>query len=589
MIRKGLFSLAIFLFGCIIFANSTISEASSNPTYTITPNSKTFNGSFTNYSTYNKQTKHYYLIRSYFEQLEKTKGGTIVLKKGTYTVSNVLYVPSNVTIKLENGAKIVKGANSGTSQFKASKSLFQFVSPSKQSKNGVYGGYKGEKNISIIGSGKATIDLNNIYDSIAIIAGHNQNIKIENIEFINMNSGHFIEIDATKNAVIKNNKFMFSKASPNQNKEAINIDTPDKATLGWSSTWSNFDKTPNSNMLIENNYFYDLDRAIGTHKYSGGKLHNEIIIRNNKIEKMRQDPIRVMNWSNSIIEHNHIKDVNPGTGNNRRGILASGAINPTFQHNIFENVPRPMQFMAWKNNGAGSKYDIIYNELSDTNIAALNTNVGINNTEYFIRINHVYDRFDREVTDFVDIKEGLFSDLLEGNDGYQETIELVEQGIINGYGDNTFKPYQSISRQHVAVLLERALPLERPTNVSSNLANYRDVDVNHTYAQEIATVTKAGIFGGGNGKFNPTNNINRGQMASVLVRAFDLKDTGEEIELIDLEQIDASHRENVKILAQNNITTGKVNSNGERYFDAEGKLTRLQFTLLLHRALNIVE
>src|SRR5699024_3247929 len=134
----------------------------------------------------------------------------------------------------------------------------------------------------------------------AIVAGHNDNLLIENISFINMNSGHFIEIDATKDAIIRNNKFMYSKPSPTLNKEAINIDTPDRSTLGWGFEWSTFDRTPNSNMLIENNHFYELDRAIGTHKYSGGMYHDQIIIRNNKIENMRNDAIIAMNWSNSI-------------------------------------------------------------------------------------------------------------------------------------------------------------------------------------------------------------------------------------------------------------------------------------------------
>lgn len=587
MIRKTFFLLAIFVVSIAIVSSNEIVEANNNPTYTITPNSNTYDNLFKNYSTYNNHTKHYYLIRSYLEQLENTDGGTLILKKGTYSISNVLYVPSNVTIILENGVTLVKGNQSGTDQFKAAKSLFQFVAPSKRSINGVYGGYNGERNISIIGKGKATIDLNYVYDSIAIIAGHNENIHIENIEFINMNSGHFIEIDATKNATIKNNKFMHSKASPNENKEAINIDTPDKATEGWSSAWSNFDRTPNENMLIENNYFYDLDRAIGTHKYSGGKLHDRIIIRNNKIEKMRQDPIRVMNWSNSIIENNHIKDVDPGSENNRRGILASGAINPTFKNNVFENTPRPIQFMAWKNSGPGSEYDIIYNELSRANINDLTTNTVINAEEDFIRINHEYNRFDSEVTDRVQVKTGLFSDLLEGQGGYEEAMNLIEQNVITGYPDNTFKPYLPITRQQVAVLLERALPLEAPENKASKLSVYNDIDIDHMYARQIATVTKAGIFSGGNDKFNPRDNMTRGQMASVLVRAMDLKDNGKAVSLIDLDTIDPSHRQNVKILAQHEISLGKVNNNGQYYFDAADNVTRVQFTLFLHRALNL--
>ena len=69
-------------------------------------------------------------------------------------------------------------------------------------------------------------------DGIAMIMGHNQNIEVDNINFKNMYSGHFIELNASNNVEIRNNSFTNSKASPKQNKEAINIDTPDKTTAG---------------------------------------------------------------------------------------------------------------------------------------------------------------------------------------------------------------------------------------------------------------------------------------------------------------------------------------------------------------------
>lgn len=375
--------------------------------YRITPESGTYNENYMSGPTYNNYTKHYYLIRSYLEQLEKSGGGTIVLERGTYTVSNILFVPSNVTIKLEDGAKIVNGDKTGISNIKANKSIFQLIRPSLGKEEHVFGKYEGEKNISIIGSGTATIDLNFEKDGIAIIAGHNQNIKIENINFLNMYSGHFIEIDATKNAVISNNKFMYSQPSPTKIKEAINIDTPDRQTNGWSSKWSKFDKTPNSNITIKNNIFYDLDRAIGTHKYSGGKYHHQIIIRNNKIEKMRQDAIRVLNWSNATIENNLLKDVAPDKFKANSGIMVSGAINPTIQSNIFVDIPRPMQFLAWKNSDSGSEYDVTYNELSKENKGALSTNCAYHNTEDFVRIQPKSMVNDKEDTEFIPLQTTL--------------------------------------------------------------------------------------------------------------------------------------------------------------------------------------
>ncbi|MDN4494965.1 right-handed parallel beta-helix repeat-containing protein [Ureibacillus aquaedulcis] len=406
------FLLTLFVLTMWFFFPANSIEANTE-TYTISPDSETYNRNFMNQSSYNKYSKHYFLIRSYLEQLEESGGGTLVLEKGTYTVSNVLFVPSDVTIKLEDGAKIVNGDETGTKN-DANKSIFQFIRPSLAKKEHVHGKYEGEKNISIIGTGTATIDLNFEKDGIGIIAGHNKNIRIENINFINMYSGHFIEVDATENAIISNNKFKNSKPSPTLIKEAINIDTPDKLTNGWSSKWSKFDKTPNHNVTIENNVFYDLDRAIGTHKYSGGKYHDHIIIRNNKIEKMREDAIRVLNWSNATIENNLFKNVAPGKYNANSGILASGAINPTFRNNIFEDIPRAMQFVAWKNSDSGSEYDVTYNELSEENKKALTTNGIFHYVEDFIRINPHSMLVDKGETEFIPVQTTYSSFIKRG-------------------------------------------------------------------------------------------------------------------------------------------------------------------------------
>lgn len=577
--------LTLVFTGFPAFASNSASAAA-KPTYTVSPGSKTYKGTMMNFSTYNSSTKHYYLLRSYLERLEKTGGGTLVLSKGTYTISNTLYVPSNVTIRIKNGAKIMKGTKTGTGQFKAAKSIFQLIRPSRSAKKNIYGGYNGEKNVHFIGEGNATIDLRNDKDSIAIIAGHNQNISIKGIQFLNMYSGHFLEVDAVKKGVISGNTFKNAKASANSNKEAINIDTPDKTTKGWSQDWSKYDKTPNSGLTIENNSFYNLERAIGTHKYSGGSYHDKVTIRNNKIEKTRQDAIRVMNWSNAIIENNTIRDVAPGPNKDYRGILASGAHNPTFRNNTFVNMPRAMQFLVWKNSGPGSQYATTYNKISAANKNALKTNTIVNGLEDIIRINKKYQKFDYANTDTVQINTEQFADLKKGDNGYTETMALVKKNVIGGYGDSTFRPYEPISRAHVAVMLTRALELPTPSNKTSVLSIYKDVDETHPYANQIAAVTKASVFGG-NGKFNPNARISREQMASVLVRAFEMEDNEANVEFADMNKIDSSHKDNVRILAQNNITKGKVNKHGDPYFDGRGALMRVQFAVFLNKGLEL--
>ncbi|MBQ0139079.1 MAG: right-handed parallel beta-helix repeat-containing protein [Kurthia sp.] len=373
-------------------------------TYTVTTNSKPINKTYTTYSTYNKNTKNYYVFRALMETLEKSGGGKIIVKKGTYTLTNTIYVPSNVTIELSNGVVIKKAKKAGASSIGLSSSLFQLIAPSKSNKDGAVGSYSGTKNVKIYSKGRATIDLQKVYNSIAIIMGHNQNVTIQNIDFKNMNSGHFIEMDASKKVVVNNSTFKNSTASANYVKEAINLDTPDKFTGGFSSNWSKFDRTANMDVTIKNSVFDGLDRAIGTHKYSGkGKIngkvytskpHKDIKIINNKISNTRNDAIRVNNWYKPVIKGNHFNKI--GQGNSGlRGVLVSGATYPVIENNSFENVGRAVQFLAWKNPGklTDTKYDIIYNKLTKANLASLEKNTGKNLSEYVIRISKEYNVF----------------------------------------------------------------------------------------------------------------------------------------------------------------------------------------------------
>ncbi|QDP41520.1 S-layer homology domain-containing protein [Radiobacillus deserti] len=178
-----------------------------------------------------------------------------------------------------------------------------------------------------------------------------------------------------------------------------------------------------------------------------------------------------------------------------------------------------------------------------------------------------------------------FTDLEEGDTGYIETLSLVNQGIINGYSDGTFKPYKSITRQQVAVMLTNALHLETPANVDQVLAQFKDVDSDDLYAAQIAAVAESGVFKGSNGYFKPGSDITRSQMATVLVHAFDLEATNEEVDLKDLESIGSSHRENVKILAQHDISQGSLDKNGNRVFNGGQDLKRVQFAIFLDKTL----
>ena len=325
--------------------------------YVITAGCEPYMGYYTNEARYNGYTKDYYVFKSYLEQLERVGGGTLTVQAGTYSITNTLYVPSNTTIYFKDGVNIVKGTYTGFSDsvFAPSKSIFQFVSPAYSTVSGSMSEYNGAHDIKFSGEGNVNINMM-FYDTAkAIVMCHNTNVVIENINFHNYLGHHFIELDASQNVTIQNCSFTEGKFtnSSNDYKEAINIDTPDKNTGGFNQLWTNYDRTPNKDIVIKNNTFTNTLRAIGTHSYSVSPIdgttqlyHTNIQILNNTITNTTSYAIRTINWKDCIIKGNTIKNVNSG---NTAAILMSGTVNPTITENVFDTADRPITLNSTDN------------------------------------------------------------------------------------------------------------------------------------------------------------------------------------------------------------------------------------------------
>lgn len=85
-----------------------------------------------------------------------------------------------------------------------------------------------------------------------------------------------------------------------------------------------------------------------------------------------------------------------GGGGDKRAVFASGVIRPVITKNVFEDVAKPIQIMPWKNNGAGSQYDITYNDVTYEDFLLMQDNTLIRVRENFIRYNKTYNVFDRD-------------------------------------------------------------------------------------------------------------------------------------------------------------------------------------------------
>jgi hypothetical protein len=172
----------------------------------------------------------------------------------------------------------------------------------------------------------------------------------------------------------------------------------------------------------------------------------------------------------------------------------------------------------------------------------------------------------------VDVEYKGFPDVSSDRESAPAIEALVKAGVIKGYPDG-FHPREEISRQHAAVMFVRALKL--PTDNVTD-PGFKDVPTTHPYYKEIAAATAAGFFNKGD-NFNPTNNFTRGQSASVIVRAYDLKgDTT--TPFTDL--AGSGHEEAIGIMYNLGLAKGTGDT-----FKPGNNVTREQFAMLLHRTI----
>ncbi|MFJ7839830.1 InlB B-repeat-containing protein [Lysinibacillus sphaericus] len=157
----------------------------------------------------------------------------------------------------------------------------------------------------------------------------------------------------------------------------------------------------------------------------------------------------------------------------------------------------------------------------------------------------------------------------------QEIIEaLATQGIITGYKDGTFRPNETISRQHVAVLLTRAFTFEasRPSIAFSDVASH------HPYYHEITILQQAGIIDGIDGAFHPADHLTRAQLAKILANTLQLQpQTTSSFTDVDSSHWSAGY---IGALERAGIALG---DNGK--FRPEASVTRAQLAAFLYRAM----
>ena len=109
---------------------------------------------------------------------------------------------------------------------------------------------------------------------------------------------------------------------------------------------------------------------------------------------------------------------------------------------------------------------------------------------------------------------------------YQTAVAWgVSKGIIQGYGDNTFRPDQNISRAQMATFMYRYMKNVAGYDFGSiQPAAFKDADqIAGAYKDAVDAIVSAGIMNGTSAAaFAPNDTANRGMAATVLLRMYNI-------------------------------------------------------------------
>ena len=178
-----------------------------------------------------------------------------------------------------------------------------------------------------------------------------------------------------------------------------------------------------------------------------------------------------------------------------------------------------------------------------------------------------------------------------------ELDRVVELGLMTGFGNaGLFKPETYMNRGQVAKALAKyeagksgmsIAQYYHALKLDGKVQPFADVPKNSSdqeLYQASLIVKNAGTFKGVSNKLNPDSNITRGHMASVLVRAFDLKATGKATDFADKGDADTEEiATNMQILKDN----GVAKELSDNKFNPNQNVKRIQMASFLLRAYDV--
>ncbi len=169
----------------------------------------------------------------------------------------------------------------------------------------------------------------------------------------------------------------------------------------------------------------------------------------------------------------------------------------------------------------------------------------------------------------------------------KDDVELLASKLlVKGRTETTFDPQSSISRAEFAALLVRGLGLgEDKTN------KFKDVSASEWYMGIVGVAAKTGLIEGDeSGKFNPNASITREEMAVMINRAmaFVGKKTSGDVNQLNAFKDASAISAWAKDAVAKGVTAGLLNGKSTNAFEPSATATRAEAAVLLKRLLQTV-
>ncbi|WP_164908520.1 C40 family peptidase [Halobacillus litoralis] len=149
------------------------------------------------------------------------------------------------------------------------------------------------------------------------------------------------------------------------------------------------------------------------------------------------------------------------------------------------------------------------------------------------------------------LDNSFFSDVSTDYWAYDGIKHLNDEGIINGLTDGSFGPTDNVTRAQVAKMVSKSLNLN-----SSSSSHFKDVSSSHWAYGYINAAVEAGLVNGyGNSTFKPDEDITRSEIAAIVNRAFEFSSKNSSNHFKDVKSSHWAY-DDVYALASNSIATG---------------------------------